>query len=441
MLHRYASCFVAISSLFYASAVHSAELEYPPKLPDGKAKVAVKSEKLLTPPEKFDKSIAIAKTAPKVEFLYYPGQTYRGNPWSHWGDGAFAKGKFYSAVGDHLAPRGNAFVYEFDPGTSEFRLLTNTTDLLQLPSDHYTPGKVHTHVDLGRDGLAYFATHRGSTKVTTDENHFKGEWILSADPASGKSTIISQPIAKHCIPNGRLDPERLIFYGGTAPGVGDANAGIIFFAYDLAKKKLLYSGPNGPSREIVISSSTGRVYYTPGTSDTPLMRFDPATGKPPEELGLEIGIRAATKETPQGKVYTISQGRKGSAEVFSFDCKTEKVEKLGLAAVGQQQYVAAVEADPTGRFLYYTAGAHGGSEVDGSPIVQFDTKTHTRKVIAFLHPALQDSAGCASRGSYGIGIDDTGSRLFVMWNVGRAPAKAWDTVGLAVVDIPESERK
>jgi len=426
--------------LLSVGVVHSAPPEFPPKLPGDKAKVTVAADKLLARPGKFPADIAIAKTAPKIEFVYYPGQTYAGNPWSHWGDGSFAKGKFYSAIGDHLAPRGNAFVYEFDPATTKFRLLTNTSELLKLPTGHYSPGKIHTHVDLGKDGIAYFATHRGSTRVTTDANHFAGEWILSADPVTGKSAIVDQPILKHCIPNGRLDPQRLIFYGGTAPGVGDANTGR-FFAYDIANKKVLFDGANGPSREIIISSSTGMVYYTPGTSDTPLMRFDPTSGKAPSELPLEIGIRAATNETPQGIVYTISQGHKGTSEVFSFDCKAEKVAKLGLAAVGQQQYIAAVEADPTGRYLYYVPGAHGGSEVDGSPIVQFDTKTRTRKVIAFLHPALQESAGCISKGCYGLGIDATGGRLCVMWNVNRTGAKAWDTVGLAIVDIPESERK
>ena len=59
--------------------------------------------------------VEVATHAPTVDFLYYPGQTYAGNPWSNWGDSSFAKGKYYSAIGDHLAPQGNAYVFEYDP--------------------------------------------------------------------------------------------------------------------------------------------------------------------------------------------------------------------------------------------------------------------------------------------------------------------------------------
>lgn len=434
-----AVCLLAIA---FPSAVRSQSTTFPPKLPGGEKMVTVTGAKLLQRPAGFPADVAIARVPPKVEFLYFPGQDHEGKPWSNWGDGSFAGGKYYSAIGDHLAPRGNAFVWEYDPEKHEFRKLCETAKLLNLPEGHYMPGKIHTQVSLGSDGWVYFATHRGSTKVTTDANHFVGEWILRANPKTGDSEVVVQaPVPKHCIPNGSLDPDRLIFYGGTAPGVGDAAEGIVFFAYDLKNKKLLTSVPNGPARAMILSRSTGRVYYTPGNSDGPLMRFDPATGKPPEEIKGNIGVRAATAETAAGKVFTISQGRQGAeAEVFAFDVKTETIESLGPAAVGKNHYIAAVDVDPSGRYLYYVPGAHGSSDSDGSPIVQFDTKTRKRKVIAFLHPAVQDAAGCATKGTYSVALDDKGERLFITWNVSRG-GKNWDACGLTVVHIPAEERQ
>ena len=130
-------------------------------------------------------------------------------------------------------PQGNAFVYEYNPETKTFRTLTDV-ELLKMPDGHYTPGKIHSRVEKGSDGWLYFTTHRGSTKVTTDANHFKGDWILLSRSARGKSEIVAHgPVSKHCLPTGMLDAERLIYYASTAPGQEDSPDGVRFLAYDL----------------------------------------------------------------------------------------------------------------------------------------------------------------------------------------------------------------
>jgi hypothetical protein len=234
----------------------------------------------------------------------------------------------------------------------------------------------------------------------------------------------------------------MIFYGATAPGSDAEKKAIHFFAFDLNARKLLYAGPDGPARCMILAASTGRVYYMVGSSDEgPLMRYDPATGGAPVKIEGTLGIRAASRETPQGIVYTISQGRKGSeAIIHAFNTKTEKAEVLGPAAVGTAGYITAVVADPTGRYLYYIAGAHGGADADGAPIVQFDTKTRKRKVLAFLHPFYREKLGCTLKGTYSYALDSRGETLFITWNASRSAGKVWDCCALTVVHIPESER-
>jgi hypothetical protein len=145
---------------------------------------------------------------------------------------------------------------------------------------------------------------------------------------------------------------------------------------------------------------------------------------------------SAPQETPLGVVNTASLGQGGrEAALYAFDTQTEKVEDRGPAAVGKQTYIATIDADPTGRFLYYVAGAHGGS-----PVVQFDTKTRTRKVIAFVHPFYQQKYGCTPKGTYSAAMDPAGDKLYVTWNVSRG-SRTWDCCALTVVHIPESERK
>ena len=172
----------------------------------------------------------------------------------------------------------------------------------------------------------------------------------------------------------------------------------------------------------------------------PLMRYDPVKGGAPVKIDAELGLRAATQETPQGIVYTVSKGVKGGeAVLYAFNTKTEKVEELGPAGVGSAEYITSLDADPTGRYLYYIPGAHGGSDRDGSAVVQFDIKTKLKKVIAFLHPYFKDKCGATLVGTFSSAVDPKGDKLYVTWNVNRG-GKAWDCCALTVIHIPESER-
>lgn len=419
------------------------ELTFPPRLPGGKEVVTVTSDEFLKGSPTISKDVAIAKTAPTIDFMYYPGQTYKARIWSNWGDGLAVNGKYYSSIGDHEAPEGHAFIYEYNPLKKALRVLCNITEVLAEVLG-YKPGKVHGRIDLGSDGWLYFSTHRGSTTITSDANQYKGDWIIRCDPKTGKSeVVVCGPVPKHCIPCSVLDPKRLIFYGGTAAGTDARDKGVQFFAYDVKNRKLLYSGPDGPPRYMIFAKSTGKIYYVPGKENVvdKLVCFDPAKGGAPYPIKAALGLRAATEETPQGYVYTVSKGNKGSATtIFAFSTKTEQVEDLGPAAVGTAQYITTIDADPTGRYLYYIPGAHGGADKDGSPVVQFDTKTRRRKVIAFLHPYFKDRYGVTPVGTFGSAVSPEGDKLYITWNANRG-GRAWDCCALAVLHIPESERR
>ena len=132
---------------------------YPPTLRGGKEKVTETSEEFLKAPGTLQPGVTIAKAAPTVELMFYPGQNYPGNPWSAWGDSLAVNGKYYASIGDHLShgdkgntTGGNAFVFEYDPATGKMRQLVDVKKLLGLPAEHYTPGKVHGRLDFGSDG-------------------------------------------------------------------------------------------------------------------------------------------------------------------------------------------------------------------------------------------------------------------------------------------------
>jgi hypothetical protein len=433
------------------------EVTYPPTLRGGKDVVTDTPAEVLKPPGKLPAGVSVAKTPPTIDFLFYPGQTYPGNPWSNWGDSLAVGGKYYASIGDHLSLRaggdpkasGNSFVYEYDPATKRMRQLVDVKRLLNLPAGHYTPGKIHGRIDQGSDGWLYFATYRGGFS-TTDEFHYRGDWILRCDPRSGKSEIVAHgPVPRHGIQTSILDPKRMIFYGGTRAGSlsprGD-NRGAddeLFFAYDLRARKLLYSGPKSHCWPWpLLAPSTGRAYYVRGTGkDRVLMRYDPERKGPPVALKAPVDFEGASTDETQGFIYTASLDRQIRREsLWSFNSKTEEVRRLGPGCVSETpRLIASLDVDPGGRFLYYTPGAHGGSEQDGTPIVQFDVQTGRKKVLAFLHPFYEQRYGCTLRGTYSSAVDPKGDKLYFTWNVSRG-SRVWDSCALTVIHIPASER-
>jgi len=455
-----AICFILLSALFdstvaaqspTAKRATAPALTFPPTLPHGERVVTDTSDDFLQKTDTIGGHVAIAQTPPTVDFLYFPRQDYEGKPWSNWGDSLAVDGKYYASIGDHYSlitskgdPNliGNAFVFEYDPRKKTFRELVELRQLLNRPEGHYVPAKIHGRLDMDDEGWLYFSTHRGSTTVTVDKYHYQGDWILRVRPADGKAEVVADyPVPKHCIPNSVLDPHRKIFYGGTAAG-DKSDGSVRFFAYDVAKRKTIFDGPNGPARYMIFAKSTGKVYYTPGNEDRvgPVVRFDPDNPGPPTPIDTELGLRSATQETPQGIVYTVSKGSQpGESLLFAFDTKTEKATLLGPAQVGSQNYITTIDADPTGRYLYYVPGAHGGSDRDGSAVVQYDVKTKTRKVIAFLHPFYQKKYGVTLAGTFSSAVDPDGSKLYINWNANRG-GRVWDCCALTVIHIPESER-
>src|SRR5262249_54573528 len=152
----------------------------------------------------------------------------------------------------------------------------DTTKFLEsmkaFPADmDYRPGEMQSRIDLGSDGFLYYATDRGSPTVTNDAHGYKGEWILRTDPLTLKTQIVATfPIPKHTIPASVLDPKRMIFYGGTAPGKDAPNQKIQFFALDVKTGKMLTVADDGPYRTTIFSSSTGKVFWEGKV-------YDPAT--------------------------------------------------------------------------------------------------------------------------------------------------------------------
>ncbi len=410
-------------------------LPYPPTLPDGKTVVTERSPVFLKPGPNLRDGVEIARTTPTVDFAFYPEQNYPGNPWSHRSDGIVVGDKYYSSSNDHLAPRGTAHLWEFDAVAKQFRLLCDTTKFLEsinaFPATmNYRPGEMQSRIDLGSDGWLYYATDRGSPTVTNDAHGYLGEWVLRTHPRTREAEVVSTfPVAKHTLPASVLDPQRMLYYGGTAPGKDSPNQKVQFFVLDVKARKVRLVADDGPTRTLIFSSSTGRVFWEGKMYDPDTNTISPANVP---------HVRSATRETPQGIVYGTSETR---ADLWAFNVRTGELKQLGNAAVAKQEYIASIEVDPSGRYLYYVPGAHGGAVGDGTPVVQFDLRTGKRKVLAFLHDLFWDKYGYALDGSFGSALDERGERLFISWDgFRRGQPRGTESAAITVLHIPEEER-
>ena len=117
---------------------------------------------------------------------------------------------------------------------------------------------------------------------------------------------------------------------------------------------------------------------------------------------------------------------------------------MGTITVGKQSYVTSIDAGPKGRYLYFSAGAHGGAINDGTPVVQYDTQTKKKTIIVKLHPFYKDKYGYSPDGTFGSAVSPDGSMVFVGWNgnrTGNLGSKYWDTCAMTVIHVPASMRK
>ena len=100
------------------------------------------------------------------------------------------------------------------------------------------------------------------------------------------------------------------------------------------------------------------------------------------------------------------------------------------------------------RDLFWDTHAHGQAFKDGTPVMQYEIATGSRKVLAFLADVCEKECDYVPGGTYGLKISADGSTIFVNLN-GHAPdglrpvsmkTKGFGLCAFAAIHIPESER-
>jgi hypothetical protein len=439
-----------------------------------------KSENMLQAPENIrpfvGKDIVMAKVPPAVEFAVVPAKPLffaeppAGNhvgPWSNWSQAVFhAKtGKFYSSVGDHGAYDAHTYIVEYDPASKTVRCLPEINHVLGRTADQFGEGKIHGWLDFYPQGSSnlWFCTYWAKYPEPEERDYatgYDGGHIMSLNVETGDIVDYGVPIKRASYPYHRVDTRRGIMYAVGMFGE--------FLAWDINAQKTLWAGylPEGLTwwnRAIMIDEETGFAYTTnmeKGDTAQHFIKYDPAKNRifklaaqtpmqpafGPKLPARRSEMRAQTsRRGPDGLFWGVSR----DGELFTFDPVKEEVVDKGVNWPGEEKYTTSMARSPKGRYVYYLPGAHGESWSDGSPVIQYDTVTGTKKVLAFLHPYFYKKYGYTMGGTFSISLDTEGARLFVLMNGGfvdlEEMAKTPDSgifghCSALLIHIPESER-
>ncbi len=433
-------------------------------------KVVVDQDKsMLIPPDRVaeheGKGYVMAETPPLVEFGVIPATPFffpepvddhhRGM-WANWGQSAYypKTGRFYASIGDNGSYDAHLYIVEYDPSAKQINLSPEINEVLGRSDQVFSEGKIHGWLDFLDGPELWFCTYWSKYPDVHEEDFqtgYQGGHIMTYNVETQEFTDYGVPMPRASWPASRIDPNRRMLY---ATGYYCE-----FLAWDMDTRTVQWAGhpPDGiqwSNRVLLIDDKTGMVYTSNRHADDPdkhFIKYDPYKNRfekmeisTPTCEGATGEMRASTiKRDSQGLFYGITH----PGQMFTFSPDKEEIVDLGLCWPGEERYTTSIERSPGERYLYYLPGAHGHGCVDGSPLVQYDTKTGTRKVLAFLSPFYEEKYGYTPSGSFSLKLDDKGEKVFIIWNGGffdydpEDPGSLFKHNSVMLVHIPESERE
>jgi hypothetical protein len=452
----------------------------------------------------------VAKSQPTVTLFFHDklgSDAASRRLWSSWGDiGLASDGRVYCGIGDHHSDKdGDArcFIYSYDPRKNTLLQILDMNQVVPPKPGRPSWSKVHAKIDEGSDGKIYFSCtlndgNRAKDPAYQWDQDLPGGQLYQYDPATGKTAVFLTLPAPRCTATSLFDAQRNTWWCNLEAGEGNA-----LWAVNLASKQEVYKSTDGAvgfNRAIGLARD-GSIYFN-GISDavakiehakaaadeatkanaanaatgkeakaatrakaaqikaeltrataeaqksqrTPLMKYDAKTGKLAATGATFVGVpgfRCISRESSEGAFYGVTYT---SNELFRYSTKNQQIDMLGPSWLAGS-YTTVVELSPDERYLYYLPGAHGGAHKHGTPVIQYEIATGTRKVLAFVAPAFAAAHEYTPSGTYGVKLSADGRTLYVNFNGDPSerfllPKMRQDGFGLtsfAVIRIPASE--
>ncbi|MFC1693694.1 hypothetical protein ACFL1R_09335 [Candidatus Latescibacterota bacterium] len=428
------------------------------------------SVKFVTIPDDYPevREFDVAQTPPTVDFAIVQGlepwylpsfDSTRGGVYGGWGDVTKGPdGCFYFSIGNHMSYGGTAYIIKYEPLTKTQSIVLDMKKVIGWDSDDFADGKLHGDPDIGPGGDMWLLSFFGPQPTQKDlDTVYRGSWLLRHNIFTGETENLGIPLEGESWPYHSYDWQRGVFFG-----VGTINGYVI--AYDTKTGKMIYGGSppqniNWYRRGVLLDRSTGKIY----TTSTPEGEGKRPLDEPNKFVCWERRNNTFTimnSETPGNPVH----GKRGPLRAhtkrkdadgafwcfdfygtfFRFYPDNDRVELIGVNWGESGKYIANMCLSPKGQYIYYVADSATHAAPYGTPVIQYNTKTNRKKVIAFLNDFYLEKYGYSPGGTYGVELDEKGETLFFYTN-GQFTAKERGTgygrPAIFHLHIPESERE
>lgn len=405
----------------------------------------------------------VAKTPPTIEFSiiqslepeYLPYDLARktGGVWGGWGDVTKGPdGRFYFSISNHLSYGAQTYIIAYDPKTKLQEIVLSAKSLIGWGPDDFGDGKIHGDMDFDARGDTWALTYFGPVPSREEWNRaYTGSWLIHYNAFTGRGEQLGIPLEGASWPYHNYDVNRNLFFGVD-------NAGEHVIAYDTKERRMVFGGAPPDSirwyaRCILVDKDTGLIYTTDTASKLkPFVRY---TRRNNEFVRMKAAVPANPKTGRRGdcRAHTERKDASGAfwcfdnfGTVFKFWPAEDRTEYVCENWGKEGYYTANVTMSPKGRYFYYIPGiAYPYGQ--GVPIVQFDTKTNKKKVIAFIYDYYLKKYGYGAVRPYGVELDPAGGSLFFYANGGfhTPEVEPWYQIemrrpGIFYVHIPAGER-
>jgi len=430
-----------------------------------KTMIREESSALLIIPDAYDgkRNFTLAKTQPVVDFAiiqgleteYLPWHLAKnaGGAWGGWGDVTKGPdGCYYFSISNHMSYGAESYVIKYDPVSKSHEIVLSAKDLCAWQPDDFGDGKIHGDIDFGPGGDTWMLTYFGPSPSEKEwDSIYRGSWLLKYNCFTGKAENLGIPLEGASWPYHNYDSANGLFFGVNHTGHN-------ILIYDTKERKMIYGGAPPDNirwyaRCILIDRKNGDIYTSDSnTEDRQIIRyrrrnneFTRMNARPPmnPNTGKNGDLRAhSSKKDTDGAYWCFDH----HGTVFTFNPSLDKTEYKGENWGDKGSYTANLAMSPGGRYLYYVPG-HLSIMPAGTPVVQYDTKTGKRKVLAFLFDYFMEKYGYAPVRCYGIELDEKGESIVFYANGGFADPDDKNPYAIKMrrpavfqVHIPASER-
>ena len=401
------------------------------------------------------KGVEIATTPPTIEFapvrgidpMYFPENNK--SLWSNWAGVARApNGRFYFAEGDHRASGSSIYLWEYDPVAHDYKRVVNFAEVCGWNKRGVGDSKIHGDMGVMPDGTLWILTYWDPDPKPTPEqyNLWPGSHLVIYDTYTGRARDMGIPMPKAGWPYYTLDPERGKFFAVGFRGE--------ILCYDVNERRVTYAGypPAGVKwglRSCMLDPDTGLFWSALQEAPYNFLSFNPQTSEfikyeetTPNDLGRNKGrnsnLRAHThKRWKDGSFWCNSM----PGTLYKFWPDTRKTEVI-THLWADQTYAPRITMSEDGKYIYYVPNLVQTYSYY-QPVMQFNTETRTRKVIAFTADYYFDKYGFYNGGAHGLALSEDGGSLVINFNGAYKPRVVpfYGNPSLMVVHIPKNERK